>query len=283
MIREAGASLRDLFQEELADIATGITDILMGRARRLDPSQRYKATSSDIPWPGENAYRANVLDALALIALESLNAASKEVPKAKVKYAEELENVSLADDAILDRLPPPLRNKIKKRAELLVGTQLADLQKTIFFQYQNSFETTEDLNVVNQDIKEATVDYIGGTSISAGADLTAATIVNEARSAFFMEQDVLDELDAFVFTNGDPVTPVCIDLNGTVFAKDDPNMFRYTPPLHWNCKSYILPILKGNLNGRKVETLKPSTKALDDSVQFMEHLNIARNSQIHSH
>jgi hypothetical protein len=38
-----------------------------------------------------------------------------------------------------------------------------------------------------------------------------------------------------------------------------------------NCKSYIVPILKGNLGSREIEKLKPSKKSLEQQVQFSEH------------
>jgi NAD+--asparagine ADP-ribosyltransferase len=81
---------------------------------------------------------------------------------------------------------------------------------------------------------------------------------------------VKEEIDAFEFVNGDPVSEVCQDLAGTVFDKDDPDLFRYTPPLHWNCKSYIRPILKGNLGNKTIEKLKPSSKKIEETIQFTE-------------
>lgn len=37
-----------------------------------------------------------------------------------------------------------------------------------------------------------------------------------------------------------------------------------------NCKSYIRPILAGNLGNKTIERLKPSTKAIEDKIQFSD-------------
>lgn len=38
-----------------------------------------------------------------------------------------------------------------------------------------------------------------------------------------------------------------------------------------NCKSYIMPILKGKLGDREIELLKPSSADLEKYIQFHEH------------
>lgn len=276
LMRESSAILREVFQDGLAGISRGMIDQIISKYKSLPDSQKYKAASEKISWPGEMEYRRMVTEAMAEAAAEALKQARMEVPAAKkIKLAEDIDSFKFADTAILSQLPIELQNKIRKRSELLVGDQLQSLQSLVLFQYTNSYDTTEDARVLERDLVEATVEYIGSAGVAAGADVTATSVVNSARSAFFMDTDVLEELDAFQFVNGDPVTPICTDLNGTVFAKDDPNMVRYTPPLHWNCKSYIVPILKGRLGNREIEKLQPSTKKLDDSIQFMEHFRHA--------
>lgn len=37
-----------------------------------------------------------------------------------------------------------------------------------------------------------------------------------------------------------------------------------------NCKSFIIPIAKGNLGDREITKLSPSTKAIADQVQFSD-------------
>lgn len=276
LMRESAAVLKEVFQDGLAGISAAIVKQVMARYRALPHASRARAVTDKIAWTGEAEYRRVVLEIMAEISADAIAGARKEIPKAKnVELSEKAEALLFAETAIFEELPTGLQQKLKKRAELLVGMQLTDLQSTIFFQYMNSFDTTEDPRILEDDLRQAAAEYVSGTAISAGAELTAANTVNTARNAFFLDDEVKAQLDAFQFVNGDPVTPICQDLNGVVFAVDDPNLVRYTPPLHWNCKSYIQPILVGDLGNRKIEALKPSTKELDDSIQFAEHLSYA--------
>lgn len=268
LIKEWAVNFKEVMQDGLLPIA----DLMIGQItkawKNATPAQRAKAVG-DIPIKGKAEYKQLIKDAITLAAYEALQDARKEVPKASnVKLVEKLDSVKFATKTIYEKLPKALRDFIDTNTELLVGTQLDDLKKNLLFQYRDSFDTTEDLAVLRGDLKDAAVEFIDGQGVTAGANLVASKTVNEARSAFFFDKETLEEIDAFEFVNGDPVTPVCADLAGTIFAKDDPNMFRYTPPLHWNCKSYIQPILKGNLGNKEIEKLKPSTKKIEDTIQF---------------
>lgn len=286
LIIDAALVLRDVMLLELSPLADAMIAKIIGRARGLTRSQRLRAIK-EIPWTGEAKYQAKIREILAEIALDGFDEARREMGLGqKFRLGEELDSLQLAADTptLLDRLPAKTRRWIQKQADLLVGTQLKDLETNLFFQWTSSVDTTDDLDVLEDDLKKAALAYLEGNAISAGATLLSSKTVNEARNGFFFEPDVLEEIDAFEFVNGDPVTQICEDLAGTVFAKDDPDMFRYTPPLHWNCKSWIRPILKGNLakalakprgpegkrRPEKIEKLEPSTKKVEESIQFSE-------------
>jgi hypothetical protein len=218
---------------------------------------------------GIAAYRSALVEALGILALDGIATARRAVPAAK--------RVQLADP--IDRLPTKLAEKVKARAALLVGKQIGDLKSVVAFAYAMNEDTTDSDDQILSDMRDSAVGWLDGTGLKAGADLTASTVINDARDAFFYDEEVLEEIEGFEFVNGDPVSPICQDLAGTVFGKDDPNAFRYTPPLHWNCKSYIQPILRGQLGDAlkrakqdDVVALKPSSKRLDAHVQFAESL-----------
>jgi hypothetical protein len=96
--------------------------------------------------------------------------------------------------------------------------------------------------------------------------------VNDTRTAFFFDEDTLDEIESFTFVNADPVSPICQDLAGTTFAKDDPDADRYFPPLHHNCKSYIVPNLAGAKDNPEIDEtgLKPSDPKLERYITLSE-------------
>lgn len=257
-MKEGAKALRELMQEGLTSIADDMITRLMSKVKRLTPSQR-AGQSKNVEPVGVRDYKAMLLEAQSALANDAIAQARKEVPKAKSVKLDEF-----------SKLPAALRNKLKAQNDLLVGKQIDDLVKTIQFAYETNEDTTDSDDQLEQDLQDSAIGFIDGTSLQAGAEITAATVINDARDAFFFDDDVLEEIDAFEFVNGDPVTPICQDLAGTIFAKDDPNMFRYTPPLHWNCKSSIEPILKGDLGERKTTELEPSSKKLKDSIQFDE-------------
>lgn len=259
-INEGSAALKQIFINGLSEISDNLIDQIIKNYKSLPNSDKHKAIN-DISPVGIKQYSSDVWDAMVFLASRSLMEAQKEVPKATKYLAEK-------PSTIYKLFPTSIRKKIDMIHGLLINTQIADLEKGINFQYMNSYDTTDSIDQIKEDLKFSSEDYITGKSILVGATNISSKIVNEIRSAFFWEPETLEEIAAFQYVNGDPKTEICQDLNGTIFAKDDPNAFRYTPPLHWNCKSYIVPILSGNLKNRQITKLQPSTKELEDEIQF---------------
>ncbi len=267
-IKEAGQGLCQVMSDNLTVMADDLIKQVMIKARQLTPSLKLNAINGIKP-KGVNDYKAAIIGALSLIAVDAIDKARKEVPSKKgIRLLEQIDSIRLSD---FDKLPPSLQKKIKSRTDLLVGKQVGDLKKVIEFAYVTAEEETDSDDQVESDLNDSAVGWLDGTAMPAGAGLTAASVINNARQAFFFDDDVLEGIDAFEFVNGDPVTEICQDLAGTIFSKDDSGADQYFPPLHWNCKSYIVPILAGNLGDRDIEKLQPSTKALDAEVQFHEH------------
>lgn len=264
-ITEATLAIREIMQENLSLIAEDMIKKVLNKYNRLPDSQRYNAISDIAPY-GVQKYKADLLAAFSVVASDALKQARKEIPKAK--------KVKLSEDIYLsefDSLPPNIGKFLKVKLNLYTDTQVEDVKKQIQFQYTQSVDTTNDVALLGKDLAQSAEEYITGTSTASGSGLISSEIINETRKKFFTDEEVLEEVEAFQFVNGDPITEICQDLNGTIFAKDDPEAFRYWPPLHWNCKSYIVPILIGKLpNGSKIEALKPSKSSLDKQVQFGE-------------
>lgn len=291
LIIEAASLLEKAMLLELASIGEAMISKIIGRARGL-PKGRWLDVIKDIPWKGEADYQRKITDSIAEVALDAFEGAQAELPDKRFKFQEELESFQLAKPkdipTALEKLPPSIRKFIKAQAALLVGTQLKDLEQKLAYQWTDSFDTTDSLDLIEDDLRKAAVAYLEGTAIRAGSSLLSSKVVNESRNGFFFEKDVLEEIEAFEFVNEDPVTEICNDLEGTVFAKDDPEMFRYTPPLHWNCKSWIRPILVGNLSKAlersgqsKLESLRPSTKKVEETIQFSEKYLTENTSCLH--
>lgn len=266
-IGEATQALKAIMQENLSAISDAMIEQIMAAYRRLPASQRFAAIN-DIKPQGISVYKEALLNALAIIASKSLDKVRMEVPKKKKVRLASIDEKSLRLGEY-EKLPPDLRKRVDSMLKLLTGTQISDLEKVIFFQFNSSVDSTDSEELLQKDLTDAANEYVGGNAINGGASASAAQIINEARLAFFLDDKVSEGIEAFEFVNGDPVSPICQDLAGTVFAKDDPNLHRYWPPLHFNCKSYISAILQGNLGNREIEDLK-ATKTAEKSIQFTE-------------
>ncbi len=263
-IQDGKKEIKLVMQDNLASISESIIKQIVTNYNKAIPSQRINAIKNITP-KNTNQYKSDLKATLAVISSLALDQARLEVPAAKkVKLMENEERLLFGE---FEELPPDIRKRINTSNQLLIGTQIADLEKNIFFNYISSLGSDKPISEIEFDMNESANKYITGQTINAGAGVTAANIVNESRNAFFYTDDVLEEIEAFEFMNSSPVAPICVDLVGTIFAKDDPNKFRYTPPLHYNCESWIRPILKLR-KSQSITRLEPSSKKSRESVQF---------------
>lgn len=260
--------LLELMQGNLKGISDAMIKQIMSSYRSLPQSQKLDAIK-DVSPTGQQAYQAGLLDAFAVISTAAIQQARTEVPKKKdVKFTDKIDSIKLAE---FEKLPIEIQKRLKALSQLLVGTQIADLKKTIYFAYQSSVNSTDSESLLESDLNESSATYILGASVQTGAGNVASQIVNESRNAFFLDDEVSDEIESFTFVNGDPISPICQDLAGTVFAKDDPNLDRYWPPLHHNCKSFISPNLVGKKNPPLTQGgLIPSKSSLNKYVTLSE-------------
>lgn len=77
----------------------------------------------------------------------------------------------------------------------------------------------------------------------------AKTIVETETTYYYnkVRRDVYDESKdvthyLFVAIRDHRTTEWCNDRHGLVYAKDDPLLQKETPPIHWNCRSEIIPL-----------------------------------------
>ena len=244
-IKKSKEEIQAVMQSNLAFIAENMINQIIKNANNLKPSQILNATK-DIKPKGIAGYKSDLKATLAVVSSMALDQVRTEVPKAsKVKLMENEERLLFGE---FEQLPPDIRKRINNSNQLLIGTQISDLEKAIFFQFGSSVASEKPIKEIEADMNEKAETYIMGNAIQAGAAVVSANVVNEARNAFFFDDKVLGEIEAFQFMNGDPVSAICNDLAGTIFDKNDPNHFRYTPPLHYNCKSWMRAILTGVAN-----------------------------------
>lgn len=257
-ITQAKQALKTIMQESLRMISSAMIKQIMSRSRRSTPSELLDAIKK-VNQPGVMEYKSLLRTGLSVISSDAIKQVRKEIPKAK--------KVKLSDE--FDQLPKKIQDKIASQTNLIVETQLNDLDKSIYFQFLSSYDSTDSQDVLQSDLEEAAEDYIEGASIDSGASIIAAEITNEARNAFYLDDEVKEQIEALQFVNGDPVTNICETLDGVIFDQDDPLADRFQPPFHWNCKTYVIAILVGNLGDEEIESLTDYA-GLESEIQFSE-------------
>lgn len=249
--------MRELMQENLRVLSRHLIKQMMARARGATAAGRMNVPKT-VEAKGRAAYKKTLAEALTQVADQALAGARLEVPsKQSLQFADK-------------KLPKKTSKVVDVQAGLLSETQIADLEKSVFFQFTHSIDSTDSMDLVEKDLLEAADHFIEGPSVLAGASNVVSLVTNTSRNAFFFEDEVLEEIENFTFVNADPVSPICEDLSGRIFAKDDPEADRYFPPLHHNCKSFIVPNLVGTKKTADPIGLKPSSAELNKFVTLSE-------------
>jgi len=67
---------------------------------------------------------------------------------------------------------------------------------------------------------------------------------NNGRVAMGYDKDLKDYIVAYQYSAviDDRTTPVCMELDGKIIRKDDPDFDRFVPPQHFNCRSILVPV-----------------------------------------
>lgn len=268
LIGQQADELLTTMQDALKPIGQKLIKDLMAKWTKATDSQIPNITRQ-VSVTGQNTYRDAILSKMALIAGNALVQAQKEIGATKVKLSEKVHGaLRLAGYSSLADLPESIQAKLKQLADLMVETNLSDLQNDILFQFASSAGSTDSQALIEKDLLTKLDQVIEGSSIVVGATNVASQVVNDTRKTLFEDPEVSDLVGSFTFTNPDPVSPICQDLVGTTFAKDDPNLDRYYPPLHHNCKSYI--VANPPDSKKEIEPLGPSSKSLEKYITLAE-------------
>lgn len=242
LITDRSKKLREAMSTELEKAGKNLVNSVMRKySRGSSKVEKFRATSN-VKAKGKATYQAALKAALTEIAFDALGQARKEVPGgSKIKLAD-------LDVKHFNQLPKETQELITSQSKLFAETQFNDLEKATFFQFDSSFSSTDDPAILKADLDEAVTKFSNSPSVIAGAGNVTSGIVNETRNAFFFTEDVIKDVNSFTFTNPDPKSEICKNLRGKTFRSDDPEAGRFYPPLHHNCKSYLVP----NFNEKKL-------------------------------
>lgn len=271
------AALKELMTGELKGIYDEIKQSLVSAYKSASGDNKIKA-GTELVKPDLSVYKDKLKTFLGRVAAENYGQASREVSPSK-KLSDKTPTIKLAD-GFYEALPAAIKKLVQAQAELIAEAQEADLEKIVSFQFTSSATATDDIAKIQSDIDETVGKTFagsnrGGMSIEAAAANAIAHVANQARMDQFFAPEVLDEIESFTFENNDPVSEICQELAGQTFAKDDPQLDELTPPLHHNCKSRMVPNLKGAAGNPSPDKIEVSDAA-KKSITLSENMSFYR-------
>ena len=170
-----------------------------------------------------------------------------QLTRARNELEKELSNKSVAS--------------IKARTLTLAQTQVEDVKKKVDLQYQSSLPSTDSERTLFQDLSEAKEKFIAGPVVETGPNILASQNVNET---ILTETEGEPEVESYTFVaaNEPGTCALCEGLDGRTFAPNDPDLFRYHPPLHHQCNCYMAVNLK-TFKGNPAITAEPLSLSAD--------------------
>lgn len=153
---------------------------------------------------------------------------------------ESVEQVLKELDEKLDKPPANSALQIAAAASLMSKKAFDDLESNIKTSYNNAVGKTDSANDLRNRMSATKDSFLKSASLIAIAYNAASATVNIARDNVYREPKIMQKIESFIFKNDAPVTQICASLAGRVFSKEEYNSTAYLPPLHHNCKSYIV-------------------------------------------
>ena len=236
LITQSTDELEKLMREKTKVMGDKLVNDLMRAYKNSTPATK-RTAHKNVKVGATRQFKDSLTSAMYKIATKALESARKEVPNGdKVKLAEG------------DNLGKKQKKKIKDQSDLLVDTLANDIWNATLLTFTTQVDKTEDEGIIRHETQQASDKFVQSSTIQKAASVQAAKAVNEMRSYFFLESDAADEIESFTFKNPNPVTAICQELNGRTFLASDSASLANTPPLHYNCKSYLSVNLKGDKN-----------------------------------
>lgn len=160
---------------------------------------------------------------------------------------------------------------IKAKSEVYGEIQKNDVIKSIDLQFQSSALASEDEFQWENDMFISSSEKIDGT-IQSGADVQASQVVNNqiTSSSEQYEKETGDSILSYTFVAvlDKDTTQICSELHEHTFSADDPKLLEFSPPLHWNCRSYLQVNTASTKDNPEIDKQPKLSKKAQSQVQF---------------
>jgi SPP1 gp7 family putative phage head morphogenesis protein len=155
---------------------------------------------------------------------------------------------------------------LQQKALHAAGVVRDDLTNDIRQVLLNAIKTGTPLGDVVRQLDAAFEPYLGGPGHLADAaspsrlETLARTNItdayNQGRISMAKDPDVIDMLAGMRYSAvlDDRTTEICQFLNDKVFEMDDPALEQLAPPNHFNCRSILVPVTKGEAEDSNMDS-----------------------------
>ena len=238
-IERDAEKIKPVYETELKKIGDDLVSQVVKNYENATTDIQKINASKNIQPRGIAKYRKALFNVLSDISLEATEQALNEFKKG-VKLSE----ITLAKKDTKTKIVNKNKNYITSITDALAETQVLDLKKAVVLQFASTIGSTDDSKIIQQDLsKKINKDVLNKIN---SAPLISSTVVNKSRLNFFLDDDIVSEIESFTFRNADPVSQICRDLQNKTFLSSDQRSLTYAPPLHHNCKSVLEPNYRGD-------------------------------------
>ena len=143
-------------------------------------------------------------------------------------------------DGEQDRAPARIRERINRRATVLVETVSSGLDSTLqnVFARETIDRGVDSVTALNASLEKGAVNFLTGTTLVASVANTVSASVNFTRNEFF--KDIEDQVLSYSYVNPDPQAKICKKMSGKTLIKGHGELATLIPPFHHNCETIMV-------------------------------------------
>lgn len=227
-IEDRATLLAGIMRDGLQSRSRIMLDEMAGIIRAGGDVTRVRKAVLNVGMPEPGQYGEQLGDWADRTALDTIRMTLEELGKAG-------ETVKLAEDD----MPRRVRERIVQTVLLTSQAQDADLEKAVYFAFNENFLNSEDAETAIGIMESAVDRYLSDQRLVTGGVTISSNVVNNVRNDVFHSDEIFSDIESFIFSNPAPKTVLCQSLVGRVFSKAEYETSAWLPPLHHNCKSYL--------------------------------------------
>jgi SPP1 gp7 family putative phage head morphogenesis protein len=212
------------FEKYLGQYADELIKKLVAKSK-LKGDKRYSKIT-EVYKPVPQAYINELKDIAAKETMASLNTFPEY--KEELKFSE------------YDNMPKSIKSKLLNRITMQAQSQFHDIEKMIMLDYLGIIDQTDSPSEIEFKLKNTKSDALTASILQTGAAVLSAETVTTATLDTISESEMVESW-TFIAEVDEATTDICRALNDRTFEDGDPDIMKYRPPLHFNCRSVLIP------------------------------------------